>query len=89
MKTSLSWLQTHIDLTEVPVDKLRDILTFAGIEVEGVEVRGIDSDKIVVAQVLESVQHPNADRLSLCHLRSRSSTKRCTVSLPKRSKVSE
>jgi phenylalanyl-tRNA synthetase beta chain len=42
MNVSLSWLQRHIDLAGMPVSKLRDLLTFAGIEVEGVEVRGID-----------------------------------------------
>jgi phenylalanyl-tRNA synthetase beta chain len=68
MKTSLTWLKTHLDLADVTVEKMRDQLTFAGIEVEGVEVRGIDSDKIVVTQILESKPHPNADRLSVCQV---------------------
>jgi phenylalanyl-tRNA synthetase beta chain len=79
MKVSLSWLQRHIDLADTSVDKLRDLLTFAGIEVEGVEVRGIDSDKIVVAQVLESAQHPNADRLSVAKVDDGSGTPRQIV----------
>ena len=65
MRISLTWLKFHIDLADVSVEKMRDLLTFAGIEVEGVEVRGIDSDKIVIAQILDSKQHPNADRLSV------------------------
>lgn len=68
MKTSLSWLSAHLDLSGWSVAKLTDLLTFAGIEVEGVEEKGIDSDKIVVAQIIESVQHPNADRLSVCQV---------------------
>ena len=79
MKISLSWLQTHIDLADVTVDKMRDLLTFAGIEVEGIEQRGIDSDKIVVAQVIEFVQHPNADRLSVCQVNDGTDTPRQIV----------
>ena len=79
MKVSLSWLKTHIDLTDVTVEKMRDMLTFAGIEVEGVEVRGVDTDKIIVAQIKEFSQHPNADRLSVCHVDDGSGTARQIV----------
>ena len=89
MKVSLSWLQTHIELADVSVEKLRDLLTFAGIEVEGVEVRGIDSDRIVVAQVLESVQHPKADRLSVCQVDDGSGTPRQIVCGAKNYKVGD
>src|SRR5580704_10810626 len=68
MKTSLSWLKTHLDLGDTPVEKIRDLLTFAGVEVEGIEHHGIDSDKIVVAQIKESLPHPKADRLSVCQV---------------------
>ena len=68
MKTSLSWLQTHLDLSGRTTAQLSNLLTFAGIEVEGIEEKGVDSDKIVVGQILESVQHPNADRLSVCQV---------------------
>ncbi|MFZ4764137.1 MAG: phenylalanine--tRNA ligase subunit beta [Roseimicrobium sp.] len=89
MNTSLSWLQTHLDLSDHSTDKLRDLLTFAGIEVEGIEVRGIDSDKIVVAQILESVQHPNADRLSVCQVDDGSGTPRQIVCGAKNYKVGD
>lgn len=89
MKVSLSWLKTHIDLGDTTVDKMRDLLTFAGIEVEGVEVKGIDSEKIVVAQILESVQHPNADRLSVCQVNDGSGTTRQIVCGAKNYKVGD
>ena len=65
MKVSLNWLN---ELVELPADvaALSDLLTKAGVEVEGVETRGCTIANVVVAQVLESVQHPNADRLSVC-----------------------
>lgn len=79
MKTSLSWLKTHTDIADMTVAKMRDLLTFAGIEVEGVEQRGIDSDKIVVARVIDFVPHPNADRLRVCSVDDGSGTPRQIV----------
>ena len=68
MQTSLSWLSTHIDLSAYTTAQLTDLLTFAGVEVEGVEEKGVSSDKVVVAQIAEFVQHPNADKLSVCQV---------------------
>src|SRR5436305_5361940 len=65
MKTSLNWLREFVELPPT-VEALCDLLTMAGVEVEGVETRGAAFDKVVVAQILESAQHPNADRLSVC-----------------------
>jgi phenylalanyl-tRNA synthetase beta chain len=45
-----------------------DRLTLAGTEVEHVAVTGVESPHIVVAQILSSAQHPNADRLSICQV---------------------
>jgi phenylalanyl-tRNA synthetase beta chain len=65
MKVSLNWLSEFVDL---PNDSaaLCDLLTLAGVEVERIEQRGISIPNVVVAQINESVQHPNADRLSIC-----------------------
>lgn len=65
MKVSLSWLAEFVELPP-SVPALVDLLTLAGVEVEGSETRGVNIEKVVVAQILESVQHPNADRLSVC-----------------------
>jgi len=67
MKFSLRWLSHYLDLT-VPVAQMLDQLTLAGTEVEHVTVSGVDSPHIVVAQILSSVPHPNADRLSVCQV---------------------
>src|SRR5580704_14648581 len=89
MKTSLSWLKTHLDLGDTPVEKIRDLLTFAGVEVEGIEHHGIDSDKIVVAQIKESLPHPKADRLSVCRVDDGSGTLRQIVCGAKNYKVGD
>lgn len=67
MKVSLNWLRDYIDFDGTPA-ALAELLTFAGVEVENVETRGVNLDKVVVAQILASEQHPNADRLSVCRV---------------------
>lgn len=68
MKVSLSWLSAHIDLSHLSIPQLSDLLTFAGIEVEGIEQKGVNTDLIVVGQIAESVQHPDAEKLSVCQV---------------------
>ncbi len=65
MNVSLNWLATHVDLKGKTPEELDRLLTFAGVEVEGIEVKGVSSDKVVVAQIKEAVQHPNADKLKV------------------------
>ena len=67
MKFSVNWLR---ELVELPssVEELAELLTLAGIEIEGLEERGANFDKVVVAQITASSPHPNADRLSVCQV---------------------
>ena len=65
MKISLNWLKEFVELPSKVAD-LTETLTLAGVEVEGIETHGVAIDKVVVAQILESLPHPNADRLSVC-----------------------
>ncbi len=65
MKVSLNWLREYVELPE-SIEQLTEVLTLAGVEVEGVETRGVSQENVVVAQILASQQHPNADRLSVC-----------------------
>src|SRR5216110_3996199 len=67
MKFSVNLLREFVELPS-NVDELADSLTMAGIEIEGIEKRGANFDKIVVAQIKVSEQHPNADRLSVCQV---------------------
>lgn len=66
MNVSLNWLNEHLDLADYSLQQIDDLLTFAGVEVEGIEQKGVPSEKIVVAQVKSAEQHPNADRLKVC-----------------------
>jgi phenylalanyl-tRNA synthetase beta chain len=67
MKFSLRWLSHYVDLT-VPAPQMLDRLTLAGTEVEHVASTGVDDPQVVVAQILSSAPHPNADRLSVCQV---------------------
>lgn len=66
MKISYNWLKEHLEF-DLPVEKVSEILTDTGLEVEAVEKfesfpGGLEG--LVVGEVLEKSQHPNADRLS-------------------------
>ena len=65
MKASLQWLKEYVPIDMKP-EELGDLLTMAGLEIEGMETIGEGFDQIIVSRILEVRPHPNADRLSLC-----------------------
>ncbi len=65
MLISLNWLRKYVDLSESPRE-LSVALTSLGFEVEGFSQKGADIEGVVVAEVAECRQHPNADKLRLC-----------------------
>jgi len=65
MNVSLEWLGDHVDFSGYSAEELDELLTFAGIEVEG--IRRVP-EKLVVAEVLSSEKHPDADKLSVCEV---------------------
>jgi len=67
VKFSWSWLRTHLD-TDAGLDAVTDRLTAIGLELEGVEDPGAALAPFRIAQVVEAVQHPNADRLRACRV---------------------
>ncbi len=69
MLVPLSWLKEYVDLT-LPVQKLADRLSLAGLEVEEIKREGDwwDPSTILVGQVVSVKQHPNADRLTLVEI---------------------
>jgi len=66
MKISYNWLAQYIPLSQSP-EELGDLLTSIGLEVEGLEtfqsIKG-GLEGLVVGEVMEKWQHPNADKLS-------------------------
>ncbi|HYJ04478.1 MAG TPA: phenylalanine--tRNA ligase subunit beta, partial [Chthoniobacterales bacterium] len=88
MKFSVNWLREFVELPS-SVAELTDLLTFAGSEIEGIETRGANFDKVVVAQIKASAQHPNADRLSVCQVDDGSGEQRQIVCGAKNYKVGD
>jgi len=67
MIVTYNWLKEFVDFDLTP-DRLADLLTMIGLEVEGIQKIGADLDEVVVAIVREKEQHPNADKLSVCRV---------------------
>jgi phenylalanyl-tRNA synthetase beta chain len=67
MKVSLNWLKQYVDV-KLPVTEIANRLTLAGIEVKSTNLIGAGWEGIIVGQILEVAQHPNADRLHLVTL---------------------
>jgi phenylalanyl-tRNA synthetase beta chain len=67
MRISLNWLQSLVKHDLAP-EALAEKLTLAGFEVEEIEDRRTWAEGVVVGRVKERIQHPNADKLSVCQL---------------------
>ena len=67
MKISYNWLKDYVDTTLTP-HELDDLLTFSGLEIEGVDkvetIKG-GLEHVVIAQVLTCEPHPDSDHLHL------------------------
>ena len=64
MKVSLSWLKDYVEI-RMEIKELINLLTMAGLEVEGAISTGEGFEKVIVAEIGSIRKHPNADRLSL------------------------
>ena len=65
MKIAESWLREWVD-PELGTEELAHQLTMLGHEVDSVEFEGHGLEDVVIAEVVECDQHPDADKLSVC-----------------------
>ena len=65
MKITYDWLKDHLQ-TKNSENLLLDKLTDIGLEVESVENSSSDLEKFLVAKIIKTHKHPNADRLQVC-----------------------
>ena len=67
MKVSYNWLKDYVN-TSLTANELDDLLTFSGLEIEGVEkvetIKG-GLEHVVIAKVLTCEPHPDSDHLHL------------------------
>ena len=66
MFVSTKWLQEYVDLSGVTPEELANLITKAGIEVEGVNNLSEGIKNVVVGYVMEREPHPQADKLNKC-----------------------
>ena len=66
MYVSYRWLNRHIGLADISPERLCEDLTLSTAEVEGLEKFAPQLGDVLVGRVEECVQHPDADKLSVC-----------------------
>ncbi len=65
MKFTISWLKEHLD-TKYNENKIIEKLTDIGLEVESFEAVSSELDSFIIAKIINTEKHPNADRLKVC-----------------------
>lgn len=65
MKFSESWLREWVNV-DISSEELLEQLTLLGLEVDGYTSAGGDFSGVVVGEIKEAEQHPDADRLRVC-----------------------
>jgi phenylalanyl-tRNA synthetase beta chain len=67
MRISINWLRELVKI-DLPPEKLAEMLTIAGLEVEEIEDRRKLANGVVVGKIIERKPHPNADKLGICQV---------------------
>lgn len=81
MKIPLSWIKEYLDIN-LPATQIAKVLTSGGIEVEGIDAPKLGFDKVVVARVLATEKHPNADKLCIASVTDGTSTYQVVCGAP-------
>lgn len=68
MKASVNWIKEFVKV-DADAQAIADRLTRAGLEIEGLHAQGRGLEKVVTATLLKVDKHPQADRLTLCEVR--------------------
>ncbi len=67
MRVSLSWLKEYVAI-EMPVDRLVEALTMAGLEVDTVFDRYAYLERVRVGRIRAVAPHPRSDTLKICEV---------------------
>lgn len=69
MKLSYNWISDYVDLSGIEIKDLVNRLTLSTCEVEEIEPSFPDLSSILVAEIVSTEKHPQADKLQLCDIR--------------------
>ena len=67
MKFTIDWLKDHLD-TKFKDTQIIEKLTDIGLEVESFQSSSFDTDNFIIAKILSTEKHPNADKLKICEV---------------------
>ncbi|MCK5726158.1 MAG: phenylalanine--tRNA ligase subunit beta [Thiotrichaceae bacterium] len=67
MKVSEQWLRELVN-PALDIETIAEKLTFAGVELEGIDPVASAFTKVVVGEITAIEQHPDADRLKVCQV---------------------
>ena len=65
MQASIKWLKEYVEFKESP-EVLAEMMTMAGVPVEGITYLGKGIEKIVSGKIINIEKHPNATKLCVC-----------------------
>lgn len=68
MKFTFDWLKDHLE-TEENLDTIVNTLTNIGLEIESIDDKSKTFSDFTVAEVIKAEQHPDADRLRVCSVK--------------------
>ena len=71
MRFTISWLKQFLD-TDASLEQIANSLTMTGLEVEEIEDRMNELAVFEVAEILSTEPHPDADKLKLCKVQTKS-----------------
>ena len=67
MKFTFSWLKDYLE-TDISLDEVATSLTEIGLEVEEITNPKEDLKEFIIAKILSSKKHPDADKLKICEV---------------------
>lgn len=70
MRFTLSWLKRFLD-TDAALEKIAHTLTMTGLEIEDIDDKSEDLKDFEVAEIIEAKQHPDADKLKVCMVKTK------------------
>lgn len=68
MLVSFNWLKDYVQLDDITAGELAERLTRSGIEVDVVHSLNKGVSNVVIGHVVSRIQHPDADKLSVCQV---------------------
>ncbi len=66
MLISLNWLRQYVDLDGIDIKEMENTLTMIGQEVEKIEIKGENLEKVITAHIVQKEMHPDSDHLTIC-----------------------